>query len=429
MKIGYYIGFILLTLFGLSIVSWTVTLPSNDEFTFETQLAQKDVPSNTGITVDASVQSKDHQGLYAGSDGMITEVSVRPGEDVKKGQVLAKLDQESVQEGLYSKLSNLENSLGTSFNPESELQQIRSKRKSGFFSAADANQAQSELLKQVRDYADFLTSLTQLKKETNGKIIRAPFDGTVASVGWIQGEFVQQNRQETAGISVIRKNPSFEFRLEIPQEFIHLIRKGQHVVAHLPLTNLESMEAEVVSVSSSITKSADDQRFIYYYYVVEAKPLLNSKSLKQLRVGQRIRADITLDQDPNIVWIPTSAFEINLPERMIDDYQSFLPKKGPPSNTTETTHKEMLNATPETVLNPRTNPSMDKASNDSTPYASRVSYIYILNDAHKIIKTTVLKEEERSGYIGVRVDQLDKKRIVTHAHLKNKAAIEQTMTQ
>jgi RND family efflux transporter MFP subunit len=134
----------------------------------------------SGPVVTGSIQPERKADLRAEVSAVVMQVLKENGDVVRKGDVLAKLDQTSIQDNLRSAQDNARNATQSLDQAERNLQRLKTLRASGMTSLQaldDAevrrNGAQSEL---SASNARAVVARQQLERT----IVRAPFDGVVS---------------------------------------------------------------------------------------------------------------------------------------------------------------------------------------------------------------------------------------------------------
>ena len=176
------------------------------------------VPVPYSISAPARLEGSVQRALVAASDGFIQQTSVRPGDAVKEGQVLAELAQKDLQ---------LEQS-----KRESELAQHINA-----YSAAFARADRSLLVVNQAKMAEARAQLELVEKQLERAQIKAPFDGVV-----ISGDLTQSLGapiQRGAVLMVVAPADQFRLIVEVDERDISDIKNGAQgrvVLAALPGT-------------------------------------------------------------------------------------------------------------------------------------------------------------------------------------------------
>lgn len=185
------------------------------------------------VEVTGSVLSKKNVMISSEVLGRIIEVPVNEGMRVNKGQVLAKIDSESIQRNL----DELENSLdlaATLFEKQERLWKQEIGTEVQYLEAKNRKEGLEKNL---------ATAKTQLDKA----VIKAPFTGTIENVEVRLGELVQPGA------------PMFQFvgesdlfiEADISESYVGVLGKGDSVNVNFPSIN-QSLSTKVSSVGAII---------------------------------------------------------------------------------------------------------------------------------------------------------------------------------
>jgi RND family efflux transporter MFP subunit len=136
-------------------------------------------PVATGFELDGVVQPVRQSTVAAQANGRVLSLLVRAGDRVKRGQLLATIDDREAQTGVQRSQAQLAQAQAELFNAQASFERTRDLQARGFLSAAalDAAQAQLKTTQAVRDQAD--AGLRQSALAQGFTRVTAPFDGWV----------------------------------------------------------------------------------------------------------------------------------------------------------------------------------------------------------------------------------------------------------
>jgi RND family efflux transporter MFP subunit len=136
-------------------------------------------PVATGFELDGVVQPVRQSTVAAQANGRVLSLRVRAGDRVKRGQLLATIDDREAQTGVQRSQAQLAQAQAELFNAQASFERTRDLQARGFLSAAalDAAQAQLKTTQAVRDQAD--AGLRQSALAQGFTRVTAPFDGWV----------------------------------------------------------------------------------------------------------------------------------------------------------------------------------------------------------------------------------------------------------
>lgn len=167
-------------------------------------------------------------------NGILTHVYVKEGQEVKKGQLLAKID----DGGLSQQLAQMKiqtNLAQTTFERQKRLWDQNIGSEIQYLQAKSAFESQTE-------------AVNQLKQQMAKTNITAPFSGTIDDIITEQGSVV------TAGQSQILRIVNLEnmyIETEVPEKYISDITIGKHVVVDFPILG-KTLETKIRQVGDVI---------------------------------------------------------------------------------------------------------------------------------------------------------------------------------
>jgi RND family efflux transporter MFP subunit len=133
----------------------------------------------TGFELDGVVQPVRQSTVSAQANGRVLSLLVRAGDRVKRGQLLATIDDREAQTGVQRSQAQLAQAQAELLNAQASFERTRDLQARGFLSAAalDAAQAQLKTTQAGRDQAD--AGLRQSALAQGFTRVTAPFDGWV----------------------------------------------------------------------------------------------------------------------------------------------------------------------------------------------------------------------------------------------------------
>jgi HlyD family secretion protein len=217
--------------------------------------------------------------LTFGSSGRIDEIYVEQGDEVSKGEALAKLDTGHLELALAQAQLTLDNA-------EYNLKQLK-KRLS--LTSDRVELAQSQV-----DVAEL--GVDEARKQLERASITAPFDGIVASVGADEGDTVSAQN-----IIIYLINPdSMELKAGIHEIDIPSVEPGQRATISIDALTSLQVEGHV----SSICPVPTVQTGLVTYEVTINLDLPEDSEVK---VGMSAIADIIIDKRTEVLLIPNQA--------------------------------------------------------------------------------------------------------------------------
>lgn len=193
------------------------------------------------VTSQGKLEPKDYVDVGARVSGELKKLYVKPGDKVKKGQLLAEIDAELFEEEVKAdeaRLKTLEAQLleSKAILSQRNLANERNKKliKSGAISQEDFEQSQTDLkvastrLASIKaQIEEAKSSLSSKKTNLNYTKIYSPMDGTVASQEAREGETLNAN-QTTPTIVSISNLELMNVRAQVGEADISKIKVGMH---------------------------------------------------------------------------------------------------------------------------------------------------------------------------------------------------------
>ena len=213
------------------------------------------------IQVQGSVKSDQLINIFPEFSGVIKNIYVKSGDDVKKGQSLIKID----DGGLKEQLSQLEikyELTKTTFERQKRLWEQKIGSEIQFLETKSMFEAQKQ-------------AINQLKKQIQKTLIQAPFSGTIDNVIVKLGEVVYPGR---SNLMMLLNMDNLYVESNVPEKYISSIKTGNKAVLEFPLIGK--------SVSSTVRQSGNYIHPINRTFKIEidvktndfeVKPNLNSK--------------------------------------------------------------------------------------------------------------------------------------------------------
>ncbi len=199
-----------------------------------TTLTITDEKFNHYLELQGSVTTKELLILYPEFSGILTEVYVQEGQWVKKGQILAKID----DGGLNQQLAQLQiqtDLAKTTYDRQKRLWDQKIGSEMQYLQSKSNYEAQSKAIK-------------QLQKQIDKTLIKAPFTGTIDDILTEQGSVVVQGQSELMRIINLS---NMYIETNVPEKHIAYITKNKNVVVEFPILGIE-INSKIRQVSNFI---------------------------------------------------------------------------------------------------------------------------------------------------------------------------------
>ncbi len=194
------------------------TLDPSQKVPLITVIHTKDTVFNHYITLQGNVETKQNIVVYPETSGILTRIFVKKGQRVRKGQLLAKID----DGGMSQQLAQAEVQVAlakTTFDRQKRLWDRKIGSEIQFLQAKASFEAQQNAVQQIKQ---------QLARST----ATAPFSGIIDDVIAEQGSVVSAG--QTALIRVVNLSNMY-IEAEVPESHLPNVTKGKAVEVYFPV--------------------------------------------------------------------------------------------------------------------------------------------------------------------------------------------------
>jgi membrane fusion protein, multidrug efflux system len=169
------------------------------------------------IEIQGNVTTKQNVIIYPEYQGTLTRVYVKEGDRVRKGQVLARID----DGGLGSQLSQLE--------VQAQLAKTTYERQQRLWEQKIGSEIQ--YLQAKANYEAAQNAVDQMRSQLNKTNVHAPFSGVIDDVITDQGTVVSPGQ----GIFRIVNLKDMYIKADVPERYITTVLPGKDVAVELPM--------------------------------------------------------------------------------------------------------------------------------------------------------------------------------------------------
>lgn len=189
---------------------------------------------NRFVSIQSIVESDNNSMVAPKMAGVITAIYVDEGQYVKKGTVLAELDN-SIQTRRLNQAKNQLSFIETIYEKQKRVWE----KKVG---------SEIEYLKAKNDYENMLESIKLIEEEIDMLKIKAPFDGIVDQVMPKVGEAA------SPGFGIIRlvSNAGLQIKVDFAENYLTNFKKGDPVDVYFPDLNMDTIQLKISSISKAI---------------------------------------------------------------------------------------------------------------------------------------------------------------------------------
>ncbi len=196
--------------------------------------------------ISGILQAQESTSLSFEVSGKVESVSVKLGDSIKKGQLMAELDKSSYQLNNNSADSSLQEAKARQDEVRKRYQRISDLLEQGFASKAEFDNAKAEL-----DSANSAVEVAQSRLELSQKDLRntrllAPYDGKITA------RLIEPSQQISAGQTVfnIEGKQGLEISVMVPETMIGYLENGQTHKSHFPALPDLLLDAQIAEIGS-----------------------------------------------------------------------------------------------------------------------------------------------------------------------------------
>jgi RND family efflux transporter MFP subunit len=211
-------------------------LDTTVNLTLVTAIKAKDTLFKHFIELQGNVTTKENILVNAEYSGTLQRVFVTEGEKVRKGQLLAQID----DGGLEAQLAQLK--------AQSNLAETTFERQKRLWDQNIGSEIQ--FLQAKTQYESNKSAVTQLEKQLSKARVVAPFNGTIEHITSEQGSNI------SIGTPILRivSLDQMYIETEVPERYLPSIEKGTDVIAVFPVLG-KKVDTEIRQVSNYINPS------------------------------------------------------------------------------------------------------------------------------------------------------------------------------
>ncbi|WP_290698935.1 efflux RND transporter periplasmic adaptor subunit [Lacinutrix sp.] len=199
-----------------------------------TTIKAKEVVFNHVLELQGNVTTKDLLIITPEYSGILTNVYVREGQRVTKGQTLAKID----DGGLSQQLAQ--------FKIQADLAKTTFERQERLWNQKIGSEIQ--YLQAKSSYESQQQAINQLQQQINKTKVRAPFSGTIDDVITEKGSVVGAG--QTPLMQIVNLNNMY-VETDVPESYVPSVTKGKNVTVDFPVLG-KSLETKIRQAGSVI---------------------------------------------------------------------------------------------------------------------------------------------------------------------------------
>lgn len=281
------------------------------------------------VTANGTVQAKTKVELSANIMGQVTALNVQEGDRVKKGDLLAVIDQaryaaavNSAKSSLQALEAELARSREAAAQAKRDMERAEQQFRDDILAEADHERARSTYDQAVasarraeRQVEQARADLASAQDSLEKTEIRAPMDGIVTRRNIEKGEVIVTGTMNNPGtvLMTVSDMSTIEAVLEVDQTDVPQLRIGQKAEVRIDAFPEEKFPGEVSEIGSSPIQgtSALGGAATGTDYTVKVTLL---KHPERIRPGLTVTADITTATQTNTLTVPIGALVLREPE-------------------------------------------------------------------------------------------------------------------
>lgn len=236
-------------------------------------------PFNHYIQTQGTIESEENVQVSAKSPGIVTQVFVREGEMVTKGQVLAQIDNSLVSRGIDELKAQLELAT-TVYNRQKNLWDQKIGTEVQYLQAKNNKEGLEKRIASMNEQYD----MTRIK---------SPISGVVDEITLKVGQNI------APGMPALRvvNNSDLKFNADVSESFVTKVKKGNKVIVTVPDLN-KDIDAKVTFVGRNINQLSRT-------FAMEA----DLPSSPDLRPNMTAIVKIIFDSYPNAITVPVNVVQ------------------------------------------------------------------------------------------------------------------------
>lgn len=185
------------------------------------------------------------------NNGIITELNMKLGQVVKKGELLGRLDNVSSRLNYESSIEQKNSSESQMNTAKLNLNRVRKLYEKGSSSLSDYEDAKNSYRTAVASFESSKRSVAIQKDQIQFGYLYAPEDGAIASVT----AEVDENVTPGQAIGVLNAGTAIEISLGLPESVINSVKKDMKVKVTFSALKGESFNAVITEVAPALDRS------------------------------------------------------------------------------------------------------------------------------------------------------------------------------
>lgn len=262
------------------------------------------------VSASGKIESKESSNISASTEGRIKKVYVVLGQQVKKGQLLAEMEDSNIQNEIRKTLAassiDLQNAAMNKNNKARDLESAKYLYSLGEISQEELRKAQSDYDAAAMEYSQKSagSDVSYLRKQLNDTKLVSPIDGTVTFMN------AKAGTQSSGVMFVVEKTKDLALNANVSEYDINKIISGQKAIVKSEMTGEEEFAGAVSLIAPAAikqqatgqqdTSSANDKTQFKVMIAIQGEH-------DNLKIGSNARVDIITSERSAVLAVPSEA--------------------------------------------------------------------------------------------------------------------------
>jgi multidrug efflux system membrane fusion protein len=249
------------------------------------------------LVFNARVEAIEQSDIFARADGYVENRYVDIGDEVKQGDLLAKLSSPELEQEILQAKAEINRQKAMLDLTEKVAKRYTNLRDSGAVNATEVDEREAELAVAKATLATYQARLEQLENEFAYTEIVAPFDGIITRRQAERGNRI--TRSDVTPLFRISRSDNLRVIVDIPQTQLFIIDQKNPAKLTLPDLGSKQIDVPISRVSREVNRETGTMRVEY---------LLDNMDLK-LPAGLSGELAIQVQEKADAVRIPVNALK------------------------------------------------------------------------------------------------------------------------
>ena len=230
------------------------------------------------------------------SSGILTELNIKLGQKVKKGELLAQLDNVTARLNYESALASQSSAESQMNTAKLSLDRIRVLYEKGSASLTDFESAKNSYKTAQQSFESSKRSVAIQQEQIRYGYLYAPEDGVITSISAEVDETIRAGQP----IAVMNAGTEMQISLGFPESIINEISLGMPVTVRLPVYSQQEFSGRVTELSPAV-----DNNTATYPARIQ---VMDPEGLIKAGMAANVTLNLKTDgRDDNVLTIPSEA--------------------------------------------------------------------------------------------------------------------------